>query len=377
MNTAAFYDLITVPTMVLREAVIRKNINRMTEKITAGGATFRPHFKTHQSLEIGQWFRDAGTDKITVSSLEMAAYFASDHWEDITVAFPVNLRQHTLINKLAGKIRLGLVAEDAGVINALDHLMLHRAGIWLKIDTGYHRTGIPWDHFEKIEQCIDTLNKTGHLFFQGLLSHSGNTYQAKGTAEVFSLHELAKTRMLKLRDHFRSKAPDFKTSMGDTPSCSIADDFSGIDEWRPGNFVFYDLTQVSIGSCRYDDIAAIVACPVVAIHPERLEAVIYGGAIHFSKDRLVRNNQEIFGQAVRLNGNGWSTAPLDIVIRSLSQEHGIVQFKSVTDMSGYQPGGLIGFYPVHSCLTANLLREYLTTTGRQISHLPGLAKPAF
>jgi D-serine deaminase-like pyridoxal phosphate-dependent protein len=61
---------------------------------------FRPHFKTHQSLELGNWFKDYGVTQITVSSLEMAEYFATQ-WNDITVAFPVNVLEINRINSLA------------------------------------------------------------------------------------------------------------------------------------------------------------------------------------------------------------------------------------------------------------------------------------
>ena len=79
----------------------------MAEKARQSKVTFRPHFKTHQSIEIGSWFRDEGVQKITVSSVDMAEYFASDGWNDITIAFPLNIRQLPQIQELAGRINLG------------------------------------------------------------------------------------------------------------------------------------------------------------------------------------------------------------------------------------------------------------------------------
>ena len=73
----------------------------MAGKAHANRLVFRPHFKTHQSHLIGQWFREEGVTKITASSLSMAAYFAEDGWDDITVAFPVNIREMDTINELA------------------------------------------------------------------------------------------------------------------------------------------------------------------------------------------------------------------------------------------------------------------------------------
>ena len=67
---------VTEPTMVLNEEVCKSNIARMAAKAKAANVVFRPHFKTHQSREIGEWFRASGVDKITVSSLNMAMKFA-------------------------------------------------------------------------------------------------------------------------------------------------------------------------------------------------------------------------------------------------------------------------------------------------------------
>ena len=45
--------------------------------------------------------------------------------------------------------------------------------------------------------------------------------------------------------------------------------------------------QLELGSCGEADVAAAVACPVVAVHAVRLEVVVYGGAIHLSKEDFV------------------------------------------------------------------------------------------
>jgi hypothetical protein len=38
--------------------------------------------------------------------------------------------------------------------------------------------------------------------------------------------------------------------------------------------VFYDLEEVHIGSCSFDDIAVSVACPIVAKHAHRRELTL-------------------------------------------------------------------------------------------------------
>ena len=70
----------------------------------------------------------------------------------------------------------------------------------------------------------------------------------------------------------------------------MANDCSNFDEIRPGNFAYYDVMQYHIGSCNMDNIAVAVACPVVAVHPQKNELVIYGGAIHLSKEFIAADN---------------------------------------------------------------------------------------
>ena len=78
----------TRPTLLIDKAKCKANIKRMALKARQNDIEFRPHLKTHQSLEIGDWFRQEGVTKITVSSVAMAKYFAQDGWKDITIAFP-------------------------------------------------------------------------------------------------------------------------------------------------------------------------------------------------------------------------------------------------------------------------------------------------
>ena len=103
--------VITTPTLLLNEEVCRRNIKNMADRARRNSVTLRPHFKTHQSHEIGNWFREEGTEKITVSSLRMAQYFARDKWKDILVAFPVNILEIDRINRLSGEINLSLLVD--------------------------------------------------------------------------------------------------------------------------------------------------------------------------------------------------------------------------------------------------------------------------
>ncbi len=342
----------------------------MAEKASRSGVIFRPHFKTHQSLIIGRWFREAGVTRITVSSLSAARYFANDGWNDITVAFPVNLRETQLVNELASRIRIGLLVEHPEVALKLEKDLLFPADIYIKIDTGYHRTGLGIDEMPVILRLAEIVRSSRMMSLKGLLTHAGNTYAAASKEEVKKVYVSCTGILNEVKKNLGDSGKELLLSYGDTPSCSIVEDFNNIDEIRPGNFIFYDLMQMIAGSCGFSQIAGIVICPVVAVHPSRNQAVLYGGAIHLSKDFLVVDGRRIYGQLVETDQNGWINLIPGAYLVSLSQEHGILEGPDEV-ISELHPGMTAGIIPVHSCLTANLLRGYQMTDGESGDYFPG------
>jgi len=347
------------PALLLNSDICTRNIRAMAAKANEQKVIFRPHFKTHQSAAIGDWFREAGATAITVSSVSMAQYFANNGWTDITIAFPANHLEIDEINQLASKIKLNLLIESEETATFFKEMLNEECGFFIKIDTGYHRTGIAASNVSLINKVLQA-SKTSKLRFNGFLNHSGNTYHAKDRQEIISIQQHTSENLLRLKKNFQPQYPDIILSVGDTPTCSQLPIAPGINEIRPGNFVFFDVMQFALGSCRLEDIAVALVCPVVAIHHDRQEAIIYGGAVHLSKEHtsLPPDPKPIYGLAVSWDGKSWDTANLLGKVSSLSQEHGIL---SLTQQGcNLKPGGLVAVLPVHSCLTGNLMRKYLT-----------------
>ena len=356
------------PTLLIHERRAKRNIKRMVEKLKDTEVSFRPHFKTHQSIPIGEWFREYGVEGITVSSVDMAIYFANGGWNDITIAIPINPLQIDGINNLASKITLGVLVESVDAANYLIKNIINPVNVWIEIDQGYHRTGV--EKYEKIFKIAKILQKNANLVFTGLLTHAGNTYNAKSLDKIKEIHSSSVEDLIQKKRRLEEDGfQDISLSIGDTPACSLADDFSGIDEIRPGNFVFYDLTQASLGVCSESDIAIGVASPVIAKHPERNEIVIYGGAIHLSKDMLILQSEEkIYGKIAKLSASGWSSTIPNAFVSSISQEHGVIKM-GVSQIEKFQIGDIIVVIPIHSCLTANLFDHYYSLDGTLISNI--------
>lgn len=361
---------ITKPTLLLNKEIALRNIDHMVRKAQTFHLHFRPHFKTHQSAEIAEWYRAAGVKAISVSSLTMAKYFAEFGWDDITIAFSVNIPEIPEIIELAGRIKLNVLIENKEGLEALQEKTIWHTGVFIKIDTGYNRTGIEANRTQQIDELLENIQKSPLLQFKGFLSHTGHAYQANSTHDIYSRHFDALLKMKALKIRYQNDWPELMISLGDTPSCSICDNFDGVDEIRPGNFVFYDLMQYKLGVCKLTDIAVRMICPVIAIHPTRNEVVIYGGAIHFAKDSIINiDGKPLYGRIIIKEGENEILLDERNYLYALSQEHGILRI-TPKDLHYFKPGILIEILPVHSCLTANLMKEYMTTDGEIIKMMP-------
>ena len=342
---------IVEPTLLIDKSRVEQNIDKMLERAKLFKTVLRPHFKTHQSVEIGEMFRERGVEAITVSSVGMAEFFAENGWNDILIAFPVNLLQLSQINALAAQIKLSILVDSLFSLRVLKSGITNSMDVFIKIDTGYNRSGLVFDDIE-IEEITAEIESCSLLNFKGFLTHAGLTYNAKGIVDIEKIVDESMRQLQELKQ----KYPGIIISWGDTPSCSLSENLFGFDELRPGNFVYFDAMQYHIGSCKMEDIAVAVACPVVSVFPQRGEMIIYGGAVHISKEFIAAdNNFKLFGYMVKLKEGKWQSPINGAWVSSLSQEHGIIRMPK-HELEQFNPGDLIGVIPVHSCLTANLLR---------------------
>ena len=348
------------PTAVIWKKRAKKSIKAMLAKLKRSNTELRPHFKTHQSSIIGEWFREEGINKITVSSVEMANYFANHNWKDITIAFSINILEIQEINSLAKKLdSLNLLVENLEAVDILERRLTSNVKIWIKIDTGYKRTGISSENFEEILKLVVKIKNANNLSFLGLLTHAGHAY-TKSNKKKEEIYYSSWEQMNSIKKNLEKRGhSNILLSYGDTPSCSIIENFKGFDEIRPGNFVLYDLFQLSINSCKEEDISIVIACPIVAKHKDRNEITIYGGGVHFSKDFLKYEDtaDPFYGYLVQKKDDGsWGKIRKDDYLKSISQEHGILKVSSET-FKKFDIGDLAYVIPIHSCMAMDLLKN--------------------
>ncbi|TDQ18840.1 D-serine deaminase-like pyridoxal phosphate-dependent protein [Algoriphagus boseongensis] len=364
----SFLDQISSPTLLIDEKITRANIKRMADKAHSQGKKLVPHWKTAQSHEIGKWAEDYGITEVTASSIKLAEYLCGQGWKNIHIAFPFNIRETKRLDRLAEKQSLSVQIVNPITAKHLADNLTHEVGFFIEIDAGYGRTGVHVSDFGTIEEILRASKKSNHLKFKGFYLHPGHTYY---TADKAGIYDQSKDALRMLKTKYQSEFPDLVTRIGDTPGCSVMEDFGDVDELGPGNFVFFDLMQAEMGSCRKEDISVCLAVPVVDINLQRKEILVHGGGVHLAKDVLVdEKGNKNFGEVVLLNEKGWEILKDRSYLKSISQEHGVIK-ASDSLLQSVKIGDLLGILPIHSCMTADCMGAYLSLDGKWIDHAEG------
>ncbi|HYO98797.1 MAG TPA: alanine racemase [Pyrinomonadaceae bacterium] len=363
------------PSLVLDAARVRRNAERIRARVERMGARLRPHIKTHKCVEIARLQTTAQRAALTVSTLAEARWFAARGFTDLTYAVPIEPGKFAAAIALARECeRLALITDDAEIPAQLDAAA--RAGgvrldVFLKVDCGYHRCGVEPDS-EAAFEIPRRIGDASHLRFAGILTHAGHSYHSRDASELNRLARHERDLMVEFAAALRREnIPVPVVSIGSTPTISVVDHLEGIDEARPGNYIFYDAFQATLGSCRFEDCALTVLAAVVHRDPARQKVVIDAGAIALSKDRGAVDFDPVcgYGRVLDLEGRD-----LNLRVGSLSQEHGIVEVRDGALFERLKTGTRLRILANHSCLTAaqhphyNVLEDGRIVDRWQIQH---------
>jgi D-serine deaminase-like pyridoxal phosphate-dependent protein len=346
---------------------MKRNVARMDERIKTLGVELRPHVKTHKSVEIARIQTENHSGGIMVSTLAEARMFLAAGFTDITYGVPIEPGKFAEVFELSQKCeRFAVITDDLKTARSLDAESA-KAGaelsVFLEIDTGDHRSGVAPDSKEALE-ISRAISGSKTIRFAGILTHAGHSYGAPSADERLEIARAERDIMRDLAAKLINDGIEVPTvSIGSTPTITAVDHLDGVTEARPGNYIFFDSFQASLGSCDFADCALTVLAAVVHRSFEKRQIIVDAGAIALSKDRgAVDFNANCgYGTVLDLGGN-----MLSLHVDGLSQEHGKIFVQDDALLEKLEVGTRLRILANHSCLTAAQFNHYNVLENDQI-----------
>jgi D-serine deaminase-like pyridoxal phosphate-dependent protein len=345
------------PALLIDLDIMERNLCRAAQYAAAHGLRLRPHTKTHKIPALARKQLELGAAGITVAKVGEAEVMLAAEPADLLVAYPV-------IGQ--GKLsRLVAVAKRTCVTVALDNLTAARqlseaavAGgvtfhVLAEVEAGLGRVGVlPGDELRQLVRGI--LSLPG-LSLEGIAFYPGHIKKLDeaGLRDIDALSvviEQAKSDLASAGVEPRI------VSGGSTPSLFHSHRVQGLNEIRPGTYIFNDKNTVTSGGCELADCAASIL--VTAVSTARPGQVILdGGSKTFSSDRL-SNGEATFGRLVEAPG---------AVFTKMNEEHGYVDVTRAE--RSFAVGDRVHLIPNHICVCMNLHEQVYGIRGEHVEQV--------
>jgi len=358
------------PALLLDQSILERNLTRMQERANDFGVSLRPHIKTHKCIQIANHQLELGARGITVSTLFELEQFIAAGFNDITWALPLIPDHIEPILELSDKATIRVVIDSPEMferLNAIERVGSERFHVWLKVDCGYHRAGVD-PKSELAKKLVQSLNESKNLVFDGILTHSGHSYDSHNRAEILVVAEQERSVMVEFAERMRTKGLKIPmVSIGSTPTMSVTENLEGINEIRPGNYAFYDYTQVMLGSCGIADCALTVLASVISHQPGASHFILDAGALALSKDTGPLHISNDMDMGIIYEDYDRKRLQAHVHVKALSQEHGKVLISESSNLRGqYKVGDKVRILEHHSCLTAANFDYYYVVKGYEV-----------
>ncbi|MBI4873365.1 MAG: alanine racemase [Acidobacteria bacterium] len=334
---------IETPAILIDLDRMERNLRRAAEYAREHDLRLRPHTKTHKIPALGRRQIESGAAGLTVAKVGEAEVMLASETPDLLVAYPIIGR-----SKLE---RLMQVARRARVTVALDSAVAARQlsdaareaqtaiAVLAEVDVGLGRVGVRPG--EELEALIRAIERLPWLSFEGLDFYPGHIRGA-GEDSRQEIEKLSETVGSMLAGLKRAGLEPKIVSGGSTPTLFHSHLVAGVNEIRPGTYIFNDRNTAAAGACSFGDCAATILVTVVSTaRPGQI--IIDGGSKTFSSDRHGAAGEATFGH--------FAGAP-EAVFHKMNEEHGYVDVRRAG--RDFSVGDRLRVIPNHICVAMNL-----------------------
>ena len=274
------------PALLIDLDIFERNLRRVGDYAKEHDLRLRPHTKTHKVPSVGKRQLESGAVGLTVAKVGEAEVMLGSGTPDLLVAYPVIGR-----SKLE---RLAEVARKTRVTVALDSSFAARQlseaarqaqvnfGVLAEVDVGLGRVGVaPGEEVIQLAQAIERLPR---LTFEGIAFYPGHIKILGETGSEEALRQLGVVVKSILDDLRRAGIEAHVVSGGSTPTLYRSHEIAGLNEIRPGTYVYNDVNTVRTGACGWEDCAVSILATIVST-ARKGHMIIDGGSKTFSSDR--------------------------------------------------------------------------------------------
>ena len=343
------------PAVVVDLDVMDHNLSRMAGYCRSKNLRLRPHTKSHKIPELAKRQLAHGAHGITVAKIGEAEVMLAAGITEMLIAYPiVGKGKAEKLAELATRANITVSLDSVEVARAISEEAKQRdarVNILVELDVGFRRCGITNE--DEVLTVAREITDLPALEFKGLMFFPGHLQvpeqeRAELRTGVNDFLERALARL----EH--AGLPVETVSGGSTPTAREGHLFSGVNEIRPGMYIFNDRNMMGIGIASIEDCALSVIATVVSTSvPGR--AIVDAGSKTFSSDRHLAGDGRGFGMI--------KTDP-DAELEHLSEEHGHLNISRST--REYRVGERLAIIPNHVCSTVNMHNQIYGVRGERI-----------
>lgn len=343
------------PAVVVDLDVMDQNLSRMADYCRKHQLLLRPHTKSHKIPELAIRQIASGATGITVAKIGEAEVMLDAGITDILVAYPIIGTEKTRrLATIAEKARITVSIDSEEAALAISQAVSRqgtKVEILVELDVGFHRCGVTNEadalRLAKKITSLPGLEFKGLMFFPG---HFGVPADQRAAMRIGVNEFLERV----VEAFAREGMPLATVSGGSTPTAYESDLFHGVNEVRPGMYIFNDRSTAGISAASLNDCALSVVVTVVSTSvPGR--AIIDGGSKTFSSDRYQAGDGAGFGLVKEDHA---------AELEKLSEEHGHLNIQR-SDRR-YKVGDRLSVIPNHVCTTVNLHDEIYGVRGERV-----------
>ena len=343
------------PAIVVDLDVMERNLSRMADYCRSHNLRLRPHTKSHKIPELAKRQLAHAAQGITVAKIGEAEVMLDAGITDMLIAYPIiGTGKAEKLAELATRASITVSLDSVEVAQAISAEAKEkdaRIGILVELDVGFHRCGVTTE--DEVLAIARSVADLPGLEFKGLMFFPGHLQvPEKERRELrVAVNEFLQRSLAKLED---AGLPVEIVSGGSTPTAREGHLFTGVNEIRPGMYIFNDRNMLGVGVAALEDCALSVITTVVSTSvPGR--AIVDAGSKTLSSDAH---------QVVDGKGFGMIKEDPEAEVERLSEEHGNLNISSST--RHYRIGERLAIIPNHVCSTVNMHNRIYGVRGDQV-----------